>query len=264
MTDSRSFSALGIDPASTSSSSSYSSFWHPSVRSAQDEDSTLDYTPGVATGLESMPPTSPRNNDYHIPVKRWSNDVRPHLLSRTTSPRSTPPASPRLSATASPSFSIPNSPAPSLVDETTTRLRQYSVNTAVTVARRLTMLSTYTTPIRKSTRFVLSLDSSLPAHFVSAVLSVISNKYLLRGYFPFPWFLISLQMSCATIAMMAARALGLHSPRVSRLTPAEERTVKLCAFLFSCEQLTSILGLRLMNVPVCDLQYQRSCPARNS
>jgi hypothetical protein len=62
--------------------------------------------------------------------------------------------------------------------------------------------------------------------------------------------------------MVVARATGLYSPNVARLSRTEERTVKLCAFLFSCEQLTSILGLRLMNVPVSgiELRLQTSEP----
>lgn len=207
----------------------------------QDQLGSLAPAMGRSNSLSSL-----EQSELRIPIRRWSQDVGA-LGSRTrsSSPRSTPMSSPTPSRSTSPrSWSHQVSP--------TARLRRFSIDTAVAIARKLTTPSTYTTPLRRSILFVISLDPSLLAYFVFSVAAVLSNKYLLRGYFPFPWSLISLQMSCATLAMMTMAKAGLYSP--TRISAGDERTVKVVALLFSCEQLSSILGLRLVNVPVSRAQ----------
>ncbi|ORY87384.1 hypothetical protein BCR35DRAFT_253150, partial [Leucosporidium creatinivorum] len=88
----------------------------------------------------------------------------------------------------------------------------------------------------------------LLAYFCLSVATVISNKHLLRGYFPFPWMLLGVvQLGFATIGIVGATKVGSY--RATRLSAQHETIVKLVAVLFSCEQLASILSLRMVTVP---------------
>lgn len=197
--------------------------------------------------------------DLRIPMssRRWSGDPS-MLLSRSKSP--TPGSTPTLSPTPSrapspapPSSPLlrgrPSSPLLRLPRLDRLNLRRMSKDAATHAIATVTSPHTYLHAFRSFLRFVISLDPSLLGYFFLSVSTVISNKHLLRGYFPFPWMLLGVvQLGFATIGILGATKVGSY--RATRLSGQHETIVKLVAVLFSCEQLASILSLRMVTVPV--------------
>ncbi|KAK4051342.1 hypothetical protein OIV83_002826 [Microbotryomycetes sp. JL201] len=127
------------------------------------------------------------------------------------------------------------------------QLRRASVDAVLYVAATLSRPETYVKSTTAAAKFVWRLDPSLSASFVTSTAFVISQKALLRGYFPYRWTLLACQQGCATLAMSLLKRSGWHLP--PRLTPKNERLVKLIALLFTAEQLAAIVSLQLVTIP---------------
>ncbi|KAM0789285.1 hypothetical protein ACM66B_000125 [Microbotryomycetes sp. NB124-2] len=127
------------------------------------------------------------------------------------------------------------------------KLRRASVDAVLYVAATLSRPDTYLKSTSAAAHFVWQLDPSLTASFVTSTAFVISQKALLRGYFPYRWTLLACQQGCATMAMSLLRRSGWHSP--PRLTPKNERLVRWIALLFTAEQLAAIVSLQLVTIP---------------
>jgi len=83
--------------------------------------------------------------------------------------------------------------------------------------------------------------------FVLSVTQTISNKYLLRGWYPFPWILTTTQLLFCTLGTMVAAQAGLYTP--ARVSPDRAMRLRFISILFSAELLCANVGLRMVSVP---------------
>lgn len=117
----------------------------------------------------------------------------------------------------------------------------------VAFARAASRPATYLSLAQRFAWFVISLDISLSAFFLFSVTQTITNKFLLRGYFPFVWLLTTLQLACCTAGVALAARLGAYVP--ARVSPARTLHLRLISLLFSAELLANNLALRVVTVP---------------
>jgi hypothetical protein len=265
MVEARSAFALSVREATPGSTPdpSWMDNWGDEAHRGRKAASPNLYTPSSypSTRAHSM---TELGDDLRIPIssRRWSGDAS-MLLSRSRSPTpgSTPTVSPAPSRATSPA--PPSSPLLRLprLPEYGLDIRRMSKDAATHAIATVTSPHTYLHALKTFLRFVISLDPSLLGYFCLSVATVISNKHLLRGYFPFPWMLLGVvQLGFATIGIVGATKVGSY--RATRLSGQHETIVKLVAVLFSCEQLASILSLRMVTVPVRTSLFARKLAHR--
>ncbi|GAA5857807.1 hypothetical protein JCM8547_005988 [Rhodosporidiobolus lusitaniae] len=173
----------------------------------------------TATKIRISPVSSAATSRAPSPVSRGPSPQPPFLYRRNT-PSPQPPILPSTSA-----YSLSR------------RLSQPLIDAAYSAAKP----STYIT-------FLRSLHPSLLFFFLVSVSAVISNKFLLRGFFEgLTYALTAFQMACATLGTMVGEKFGVY--RATRVPTRHNRTLVMCALVFSLEILASNLALRLVPVP---------------
>lgn len=259
------FAAWNISPSNISSNpSTFTSSTRPLIphregqfqarrppREDRDDLDSLIFPSPYTTG--ALTPPRPRTPGGSLPNSRPSSPAQ-YPPSQTSSPS----FSPKPRAPNPPAFP-PTIPSPSinLLSQDVFRSHQETTldqvfeagSAAISEAATITIAA-----VSKAAHWVATRDPSqlwLTAYFAASVSLTISNKYLLRGWFPFPWILTTVQLSFALLGTQLSARLGLY--RVARLSAQRELIIYSTATLFSCEILLSNVSLKLVTLPVCPL-----------
>ncbi|KAK4057182.1 hypothetical protein OIO90_001677 [Microbotryomycetes sp. JL221] len=215
--------------------SPYSSTFPSSPTVSTDPPGQVTIQLGAATGLRTRTPAQsislPPGQDFTTQQQRY--DHVPPSLARTTSTTTTPTRA---------NFVITEPTLP-----LSQRLRRASINVVTNLSQTLSNPDVYINSTKRLAKFVWKLDPSLILAFTTSIAFTISQKTLLRTYFPYRWTLLACQQGCATLAMTVLKTLSWHRP--PKLSKQNERVIKLVAILFTIEQLTAIVSLQLVSIP---------------
>jgi hypothetical protein len=112
----------------------------------------------------------------------------------------------------------------------------------------LTMLSMLASSLHTYARSLGAPHFWLSLYFASAAAFPILSKYLLRGFFPFPWILTSIQLLAGMLGTFVAAKTGGY--RQVQLSQGRETILVLVSLLVGFETLASNASLKLVTVPV--------------